>query len=439
LTKPNFYRIFLRRLNPFRPLRSQRGIALLIALFALTLMIFIATEVSYDTAVEYVVASQQVKRVKAYYAAKAGLELSLLRIQLYKQAMVSLGDTLGPQKSMLDLIWQFPMSWPPTVPDKMSVTTVDKDMMKTSVDESLMDAQYATTISPESGKLNINNLASEVKTLRDSTRAEILKIFDTKVRTDDTFRNKYSATNWEELVNNITDWISSDTASANGGDKASRYSKMDLKDTNRDFIPPGKPFKTLDELHMVAGLTDDFYKLLEPRITVYGIDGINVNYAGKEMLMSLDPSFTEEAFNAVEKRRNDPKEGGPFPGGDDCQKTFLAFLSPYGVNVQAITDSKIVLLCDPEYNFHVTSTGLYQKAKREITVITYDLDNLPSRLAAALNAQDGQGTQAGPSASPPVTQPPAPGQPAAAAPAAAQKAKMKAPKGRPTVVYWEET
>src|SRR5262249_32817383 len=97
--------------NPFRHLRNEKGIALLIALFALTLMIFIATEVSYDTTVEYVVASQQVQRIKAYYAAKAGMEICLLRIQLYKQALVSLGSMLGPQKSMLDLVWQFPLSW----------------------------------------------------------------------------------------------------------------------------------------------------------------------------------------------------------------------------------------------------------------------------------------------------------------------------------------
>ena len=429
----------LKRLNPLNQINNNRGIALLIALFAMTLMIFIATEVSYDTAVEYVVASQQVQRVKAYYAAKAGIEMGLLRIQLYKQAMVSLGDTLGPQKSMLDMIWQFPMTWPPTIPEKVNVTTVDKDMIKSSVDESLMDAQYAITIEPESGKLNINNLGSDLKTLKAATKTELLKIFDTKIRTDDAFRNKYSNVNFEELVNNIMDWVSEDKASANGGDKAHFYEKMDLKDTNRDFIPAGRPFKTMDELHMVAGMKDDFYKLLEPRVTIYGVDGINVNYANKEMLMSLDPSFSEEAVNAVMKRRNDPKEGGPFPSGEDCDKQFFAYISPYGVNVRAIADSKIFLFCDPEYNFRVTSTGLALKAKREITAITFDLDNLSSRLADALTKQDADNGGAGPSAVPAPAPAPTPGAPATPAPAPTNKAKMKAPKGRPTVVYWEDT
>lgn len=427
------------RFNPFRIVRGQEGIAILVALFALTLMIFIATEVSFDTSVEYVSATQQVQRIKAYYAAKAGIEISLLRIQLYKQAMVSLGDTLGPQKSMLDLIWQFPMSWPPMIPEKTKVTEVDKDMIQTSTKESLMEGQYATTISPETGKLNLNDLGSEVKTVRDVTRAELARIFDEQMRNNDKFREKYSSVNFEELVNNIQDWVTPGTASLNGGDKAARYQKMDLKDTNRDFIPPGRPFKTMDELHMVAGMTDEFYRLIEARATVYGLQGINVNYAPKEVLMSLDPSFTEEAVKAVLKRRNDPKEGGPFPSGDQCMQSFLQFVSPYGVNVRAIQDSKINLICDPEYNFRIVSTGTYQKAKREITVVTFDLDNLPGRLANLLTQQDKEqsGTPGGTTA-PGPTSPAAGASAAAPSGASANNTKMKAPKGRPVVVYWNE-
>src|ERR1035437_6935027 len=69
--------------NGLHLLKSEKGVALLIALFAMTLMTFIAVEVSYDTSVDYVVAAQQVNRVRAYYAAKSGIEISLLRIMLY--------------------------------------------------------------------------------------------------------------------------------------------------------------------------------------------------------------------------------------------------------------------------------------------------------------------------------------------------------------------
>ena len=100
--------------KPSKILRSQKGVALIISLFAMMLMTFIALEVSYDTSVDYIVAAQQVNRIRAYYAAKAAVEVSLLRIQFYKQAMGNFDEALGPQKAMLDLIWSFPFAWPRT-------------------------------------------------------------------------------------------------------------------------------------------------------------------------------------------------------------------------------------------------------------------------------------------------------------------------------------
>ena len=83
-----------------RPVRNNRGLAILMAVFAMTLMLFIAVEVSYDTSVEYLMAAQQVNRLKAYYAARAGLEISLLRIQIYKKAIAQFGEQLADKKSM---------------------------------------------------------------------------------------------------------------------------------------------------------------------------------------------------------------------------------------------------------------------------------------------------------------------------------------------------
>src|SRR5262249_3710668 len=153
---------------------NQKGMALLIALFAMTLMTFIAVEVSYDTSVDYVVAAQAVNRIRAYYAAKSGVELSLLRIMIYKQVMASLGDSLGANKNMLDPIWQFPFMWPPTAAGTGKATEVDKDMLKESIDESIMQGQYATTISPEGGKIDINDLGSDLKGLKKAMIHQVL-------------------------------------------------------------------------------------------------------------------------------------------------------------------------------------------------------------------------------------------------------------------------
>jgi general secretion pathway protein K len=193
--------------------RSQSGVALLIALFAMTLLTFVAVEVSYDTSVDYLVASQQVNRIKAYYAAKSGVELSLLRISLYKQVVATMGEQLGGNVSMLDPIWNFPFSWPPSLAGATKMTSVDKELIQDVVKESLMTAQYATTIVPESGAIDINDLGSPVKKFSEAMVQRVLKIFQTENERNRDFRDKHSDTNFNELVNNIADYIDED---ANG-------------------------------------------------------------------------------------------------------------------------------------------------------------------------------------------------------------------------------
>ncbi len=411
--------------NPSKVLRSERGVALLIAMFAMMLLTFIAIEVSYDTTVDYVVASQQVNRIKAHYAAKAGVEISLLRIMLYKQAMAAFGDQLGAEKSRLDVIWSFPFMWPPTAAAANSkATSVDKNMINSVVKESLMGAQYATTITPEGGRLDINDLGSPVKSLKQAMIKQLVKVFTSEVEHNEEFAKKYRGFRFEEVVNNIADYIDEDKDGLNGGDESAPYRDNEDKDIE---MPPNRSLRTIDELHQVGGMTEDFYNLLAPRITVFGTKGVNVNYADKDTLMSLDPSMTEEAVRKIMERRSDPKLGGPFQNPKD----FFNFIQGYSVNYRAIEESKVPLLFDMEFNFRIVSTGLSANVKKEITAITYDYANLTSRYAEIMDKQEEQ--DKGPSPSQQQQQTPQGNTPSPTA-----KKKIQGAKGRPSVVYWEE-
>lgn len=418
--------------------RSQAGMALMVALFAFTLMGIIVSEVAYDTSVDYVVANHQVNRIKAYYAAKSAVELSLLRVMLYKQAVVAFGDSLGANKGMLDPIWSFPFMWPPTMLSekaKDGVTEVDKSQIDAVVKESFMQAQYAVSISPEGGKIDINDLGSDVKALKQSMIKQVVKIFLSEVEHNEDFAREYRGYNFEELVNNIADYIDEDKQSLNGGDEGSPY---------RDFsepgveMPPNRSLRTVDELHMVGGMTDVFYNILAPRVTVYGTKGINVNFANKETLMTLDVTMTEEAVDKAIARRSNPKEGGPFKNEQD----FLGFLNNYGVNVKAIQESKVPLLFDIEFNFRIQATGVSQNVKRDITVVTYDFPNLANRFAEMLDKQEKEDNPQSGNPSPGTGNPdpgPGGGNPQAPTTTAADAyKKIQAVKGRPTVVSWEE-
>lgn len=387
--------------------RSQKGIALIIAIFAMGLMVFIAEEISRDATVDYVVSSQQVNRVKAYYAAKAGVEISLLRLNVFKQAVQALGPQSAP---MLAPIWQFPFQWPPLAVG----TEVDKSALADAAEASLMQDQYVTSIQSEGGRLNINDLGSPLKGLREATRNLVLKIFESEVEGNEDFKKKYGNERFEELVNNISDWIDEDKESQNGGDESRPYENL----KNSEEFPPNRAFRTVEELHMVAGMKDDFFRLLEPRVTVFGTMGISVNSASAEILKSLDASMTDEVVRELIRMRNDPLHG-PFRSADQ----FLSEAERLGARRSNIEALKIPLLTGVEYNFRIQSTGVVNnQVKREITAITFDFDNLAQDLGKGLDEEWRRKMG--------IPPPPADNN--------QDKSKFKGPKGRPAVVYWEE-
>jgi hypothetical protein len=114
--------------------------------------------------------------------------------------------------------------------------------------------------------------------------------------------------------------------------------------------------------------------------------GINVNYAPKEVLMSMAPTMSEEAVAEILARRSDPNIGGPFVDDND----FLGFLESQRVDTQPIRDSNLPLYYGTVFNFRVTSTGVYSNVTREIEVIVYDFDNLKERYIEIVNKEEAE-------------------------------------------------
>jgi general secretion pathway protein K len=307
-----------------------------------------------------------------------------------------------------------------------------------------MKAQILATIESEGGKIDINDLASPAKALREGTKNQILKIFQAEMENDEVFREKYSTFDFNELLNSIIDWVDEDTESLNGGSENGPY-KDELAS---EMIPPNRPFKTLKELLMVDGMTDEFFQLLIERVTIYGSKGINVNYSNAEVLMALDPQLTKENAEAIIARRQNQELGGLFKNEED----FLSFLTSaeVNINIENFNEEGIPLLFNEEFNFRIKSTGNFGEATREIIAITYDTDSLKERLITLLDKQDDEESKAKgqeESGSNPQ-QPPESGKNdpknednkdgKGDGKKTDDKPKIKPPKGRPTIVYWEE-
>lgn len=406
------------RYNPFTALKNQKGIALLLATFSLTLMLYLAMEVQYETQVEYIVNNQAVNQLKAYYAAKSGVELSLLRIKIYQNAkaqVAAAGQAAAGFSPLLNLIWSFPFAWPPILPGEMDA--VEKGQIEEAVKGATLDGGYFTTISDEGTKIDLNDLDSPSKALRESTRKLLLQIFENEIKNETEWGKENRDFQPEELVGNIVDWVDSDQQSQKGGNESALYEANDTGVT----YPPNRQFRSVEELRMVAQMTDDLYAMLEKRVTVYGAKSINPNTATAEVLQSIHASITGEVVSAVIARRQDMQGGGPFRSPED----FWQFIASKGARVEPEIQQNTPILVDSTFNFRIKSVGSYGNSAKEIEAVVFDIPN-SSRAIAELVKKEATPT---PGVTPTVSP--------TASPTSVQGAQSPT-KGPPRIVYWYE-
>lgn len=420
------------RLKTHTTLKRQRGVALIISLFAVMVLSFIAVELSYDVSIEYIISNKEYHRLRAYYAAKSGIELSRFRIHVYKQIARQFQGQLAGKQHLLDMIWRFPLVWPITSVLPEDLVRVEREQIQDVVNESLMGSvQYSTQISSEGSKIDLNDLASPAVGLSKVTRMQLEEIFAKSVEEETDFGRELSDSNinYEEIIDNITDWIDNDNAAQRGGDESQLYSDVIIQNEIEGSLPPNRPFRTLQELKMVSGVSSKIYNFLAPHITVYGSKGINPNYTGPHLLRSLDPAnITDEVIALIEERKNDPSQG-LFKDESD----FFSFLRDLGINTQEIKNQNIPFYFGSEYNFMIKSTGISSHVQKDIIAIVYDIDAVASNLSKSIaqnpKAPTTTGATPGPTTNTTTT---------TVRSNTPTNARAQAPTGPPTIVYWYE-
>lgn len=397
---------------------SDRGAALMLATFALALILYIAMEVQYETQVEFSVNKASVNKLKAYYSARSGVELSLLRIKLYQKTKAQMSGMQGVPTAMLDLIWSFPFSWPPMMPPDMNA--VDQGQIDAIVKEAKLDGSYQIVISDEGTKIDINDLDSSSKTIREATKKLILQLFENEFAEDTAWAKAHQNFQAEDVVNNIIDWLDADTQSLKSGDERGLYPNASAENP----MPPNRQFRTVEELRMVAGVTEDVFKLLAPRITVYGAKAINPNTAPPEVIQGLHNSITNEVLAEVLKRRADIMGQGQFRDAQD----FWSFLDSKGARVPLEIQETTPISTESAMNFRIKSVGSYANSVAEIEAVTYDIPRAAAAVATELKKEKtgDDGGAGGGGATPPAN------------PRGGGAPKIEVPKGPPRIVFWTE-
>jgi general secretion pathway protein K len=357
---------------------SQKGIALVSVIFIVILIIWIASEMTHETTIEYQIHSKAIQKLQAYHTARSGIELSLLRLHVYKTVKNLLESQLGDQASLLNMIWSYPLMWPPKLGENQSL--VKKEMLEDQVEESTLKGEFITTITDEGSKLDINDLGSSSEKVQELTKNRVLQMIQDHIRLDPDFAKENQNVSIENLLIHIADWIDGNDQSPLGQSEKAFYPK------GNQLLPPNRGFRSLDELQLVATMTPSLFKFLKDKITVYGQKAINPNTASSEVLKSLDISLTEEVISEVIKRRDNPELGGPFKSADD----FWSFVNSRGGMVTNEKQADIPMIFDEVMSFRIRSGGHFNGQNHTIEIVVWDYHKIVEGLATNL-AKEVQG------------------------------------------------
>ncbi|MEO8101069.1 MAG: hypothetical protein ABI790_00995 [Betaproteobacteria bacterium] len=222
----------------------QRGIALIIVLWILTLLTLIASSFVHAMRTEMNIVGNTVTRAKLEAAANAGVQRAILEIAKPPQ-MLDRWDTTG-----------VPQAW------------------------SFNGQQLQVSIVDESGKIDIN-IGNEAL-MRGLLRSQ-------------------GATEEEAaaLMEAILDWRDADSLKRPRGAEEAEYTAAGLS-----YKPANAIFQSIEELRMVLGMTPALYQRLAPLITIYSRQaGINSQIASRDVLRAI-PGSTEALIDEYLKQRD---------------------------------------------------------------------------------------------------------------------------------------
>jgi type II secretory pathway component PulK len=399
--------------------KSNSGIALFMVMSTLAVLSVLIADLTYTVHVNSRMAYNSIDNLKAYYLAKAGYRLSLLRLKAY----LSIQNTLNQNKSspiaksipseLIDMIWNIPFLYPIPVMPKMTLT--QKEAIEKFTKESSLSGSFTTIISAESSKINLNNIfLKEINIEQDDSKTSSqdqsttvspsTSQATTASNPQNPTKQKTQTTKKEIDFRPFLESIITSTLEAKktkdrefsdiyrnvqGKDIVSAiYAYLFPNEPNSELPgfkpiqPKNAPFYSLTELHLIPGIDDTLYDLLSPLFTTFTTVGIHVNSADKHIFHALFPEATDEDIANLMRKRDDPDVGKPWTDADSFWKDAESVLSSNIVQAAKDRLDKVGLkIITNEKSFKITviaNQGLSTKRLEAYVVITDPKDSKKS-------------------------------------------------------------
>ena len=350
----------------YKSIKGQRGAVLLVVLAVSAIVIPLIQGVWMDSQVEYRFSRYRMNELQARYNAKSGISLSLLRISVFK----GLEQSLSGQKwaslirPFLDTAWSFPFMWPLPLPEEMLEN--EREEIQNITNQSFFKGVYMTSILPEDGLLDVNDLSSSLNSLRSFTYEALLNLLMNALEKKPELQDKYDQKDFERALNNLSDWTDLDNDSQNEGSED--LLEEGKKPLNRSFI-------SVEEIKKVPGITLEIFEILSPHITVYGAKALNINYSSMEILQALN--IPEDLAEQILSRT---KKGSDYYNPFLTQKDFCDFMDQLAFSfcegIKESYDTLDILSFGYPMAFRIKSSGEYRKKFVHLEALLYDLSSV---------------------------------------------------------------
>jgi general secretion pathway protein K len=142
------------------------------------------------------------------------------------------------------------------------------------------------------GKVMVDSTPVDVAVLDLGERLNINQVQETDLRNFFSFLlDDFSLA--QHLAQAVMDWRDADTLPRPSGAEVDAYVKAELL-----ALPTNGPFREVDDVRHVYGMTPDIFALVSPYLTVRGPGQINLNTAPPAVLRAL-PGMTDQLLNLI--------------------------------------------------------------------------------------------------------------------------------------------
>lgn len=286
--------------------KKERGVALIMVLGAIAIMVVMLAEFQDDAGAEFAAATAARDGLQAEYFARSAISLERLLIAsepTMRKAITPLFALMKQTPPQLP-VWEYSdrilgaFNDSEGGADFSSLSGLDLSLAK---NVGLKGGHFEVTVVDEDAKINVNiGAANEIAHIR---LAKELMSTMAPIQYDPLFQQRDSTGNYNDrlsICSAIIDWADPDEQLFSC-DLTSSPSSNAVEDSWYQLLPKpyrrkNAPYDSLEELHMVRGISDDFWGVFvdpeptDPKkriMTVWGQGTVNVNSANALTLYGL--------------------------------------------------------------------------------------------------------------------------------------------------------